>query len=202
MAKITLCMIVHGQVDRVEKAIESVGKVCDQIAIVDQGSKEEDANRLCKLADLYFYRLRKGYADPDRAFLYEIVPSEWILALDADEELSLPLQERIPDLITLSCDVFWFRFENKVDGIDIRDLLGDDYHPRLWRKGALSWPDRAHTYPQIHSQRQYFCSYPILHHRTYEEIVQSHRKRRSAIDENAVQIEEKFLEQLRRKLGK
>lgn len=200
MSEITLCMIVHNDWKGTKKAIESAESICSKIAIVDQGSNSRNTKHLKKMADWYIRRTCKGYADPDRQGLYNLVPPGWILALDSDEYLSKELKAKILEMVEWPYDVFWFRFINLVDGKDIKVLLGDDFHPRLFKKGTVVWPARAHTFPEIRSPKQYFCNLPIIHNRTLRAIEATHKNRKRVLDQQNVTLEVQFIDKLKQLL--
>jgi len=124
--------------------------------------------------------------------------------MDADEVLS-PALKKYLQKCDFSYDIYFIPFKNLVDGVNIENILGKDYHPRLFKRGSLVWPSEIHTHPDVKSSNCIFLDdkYHIIHHRTSEQIVTSHRLR-SAIPKTQrnVELEKNFLTSLSRMLKK
>lgn len=202
---ISLVIVTDGtRLANLRRAIDSVKPVINETVIVYQGNDETVFKELTSLSDYCSQTTPKGNADPDRNFAYGLATQEWILALDDDEWVSPELLEKIPRILMTSADVVWFKFRNLVDGVNIKEILGEDPHPRLWRNkpNVIVWPDKAHTFPQINSPLQYFCSQEIVHDRSYDELFARHQKRVPTMDQQNIQLETNFINALKRKLGK
>lgn len=202
---ISLVIVTDGaRLGNLRRAIDSVKPVINETVIVYQGNDEGVFKEISSMADFCIQTTAKGNADPDRNFAYGLATQEWILALDDDEWVSAELLAKIPRIAMTSGDVIWFKFRNLVDGIDIKEILGEDPHPRMWRNrpNLIIWPDKAHTFPQINSPLQYFCSQEIVHDRVYDDLYKRHQKRVPTMEPQNVQLETNFINALKRKLGK
>ena len=119
-----------------------------------------------------------------------------VLALDWDE---LP-DERLAAFILSEkqnpiYDVYWIPFKNYVRHggrkADISNILGRDWHPRLWRNDqskppVIVWPKVAHTFPNINTHSWIFLERGhILHDRQLEQIRKTSEERRKVIDPQA-----------------
>lgn|SRR5574341_110613 len=197
MNTISLCMVVANEGENLKELFPLVRPYVDEVLVIDQASTD-DTREICEKYDArVMVRSRKFLADIDRQTCYNMAGKDWILALDADERPSQELLEKIKYLTSANnVDCYWFKFDNKVDGIDVSPVLGQEYHPRLWRKGVVIWPERAHTWPQIQSSRQCFIDLPVKHYRSFERIKLVHAQRRQAIDPQNQQVEAQFLHNL------
>ena len=151
------------------------------------------------------YTSIKGFADLDRNIVSRVINNAFILSLDSDEKLSddlLDNWDKILGYLNRGAQVVFFKFKNLVDGVDISDILGDDWHPRLWLSGHVIWPNEAHKYPELRSEMKVFIKWPILHIRTYDDVIRTHNERINIIDPNAAQMERNFINTLKKKLGK
>lgn len=200
MTEITLCMVVHNQWQGTKKAIDSAKEIVSNVFIIDQDSNKVNARHLRQLADIYIRRSCKGYADPDRQYLYDSCPTKWILALDSDEYLSKELKDKIPEMVFWPYDIFWIKFKNLVNGKNIQSILGDDFHPRLFKKGSLVWSEKAHTFPQAQTPRQYFCDLPIIHNRKMKDVLNTYEQRSKVLDPQNVALEQQFIGRLKQLL--
>lgn len=204
--KISLCMVVYNRADLVKRAIDSVKAIVDEVVIVDQGSDPTESKQLQELAHVYHRTTNKGNADPDRQFCYALATNDYLLALDADEVVPEDTVEKLKWLFSYDFDVVWFVFDNRVIFEDaevaIGDILGDDPHPRLWRRAAnVIWPAEAHKFPEMRTDRQIFCDSRFLHSRQLTDIIKTHLRRRNFIDRNAQKTEREFVRALMRKFS-
>lgn len=205
--KISLVIITDGaHLDNLRRTIASAKPLDPEVVIVYQGVSDTTYTEIQKLSDFSICVSPKGNADPDRNFAYELVSGEWILALDDDEYLPPETVKFIQRITKSKVQVVWFRFKNLVDNVDIEEILGPDPHPRLWTKtnpAIINWPPQAHTFPQIGTQLQYVSvDACIVHDRKYEDILARHETRVKAIDPQQQEVEKRWIEALKKKLGK
>ncbi len=212
---ISLCLVVYNQSDLVERAIASVKDIIDEIVIVDQGSSKEHSDKLKSLSQQYIFTTNKGNADFDRMFCYQMATKEFILAMDADEFLKPETIESIKKLFKYDFDCIWFLFENlikhsDVKSINLQSILGDDPHPRLWRKNinfqgqnvpTLQWPIQAHQFPKILSEKQIFSGSKFTHERELKQVIKTHLARTKNIEPQAQQMEKEFLRRILAEFG-
>ncbi len=89
MATISLCMIVRNEEDHIRRCLESAGRLVDEIVIVDTGSADGTKRIAGEFgAHLYDFEWTNDYAQA-RNFSLEKASCDWILWLDADEELQI-----------------------------------------------------------------------------------------------------------------
>jgi glycosyltransferase involved in cell wall biosynthesis len=189
--------------DNLRRAIDSCQHVPSETLIVYQGTDAEVYGAIQGLSTFSIQVSPKGNADPDRNLAYGLASGDFILALDDDEYVTKETLAFISRIMMSNADVVWFNFKNLVDGVDIKRILGDDPHPRFWRRrdGLIEWPSRAHTYPKINSPNQIITSVEIVHDRKFDELNERHEKRIKA-DPSAVELEGKFIAALKQLLGK
>lgn len=205
--EISLCMVIYNQSELAQKAIESVREIVNEIIIVDQGSSDVESEVLKSLSDIYVRTTNKGNADYDRQFCYSLATKDYILALDADEIVETSEIEKIKSLLlTYDFDVVWFLFQNFIwfdnQKVNISDLLGDDPHPRLWKRQisisgrqveTLIWPYEAHKFPEINSGKQIFAESFFLHSRNLINVIKTHIHRGKNISPENQQLEKEFI---------
>lgn len=86
-AKISLCMIVKNEGANLARCLNSVNGIVDEIIIVDTGSTDNTTHiALDYGAQVHFHPWTDNFSDARNASL-ELATGEWILFLDADEEL-------------------------------------------------------------------------------------------------------------------
>jgi len=87
-ARISLCMIVKDEAQNIRRCLESVTGAVDEIIVVDTGSTDES----CQIAGEYgalvhLFPWNENFSDARNASL-ELATGDWVLFLDADEELA------------------------------------------------------------------------------------------------------------------
>src|SRR5438105_2228446 len=85
---ISLCMIVKNEEDWVERAVQSVRSIVDEVIIVDTGSTDSTPARIQPIADKSLtFQWKDSFAKARNVSLAE-AGEPWILVLDADETIS------------------------------------------------------------------------------------------------------------------
>lgn len=203
---ISLVIVTDGaRLENLSRTIKSAKPIISETVILYQGNDNAVFSKIEEMADYAVKTTPKGNADHDRNFAYGLASGDWILALDDDEYLPPETCKFISRIVRSSAEVVWMEFLNLVDGVNVADILGEDPHPRLWRRkeGLIVWPDKAHTFPQINSPLQYFSkTYKIVHDRKFDELYARHLKRMPTMDQQNVDLERRFIDALKRKLGK
>ncbi len=102
MTKLSLCMIVKNEEDFLHDCLESIKRVVDEIVIVDTGSMDSTkivAGRFA--ARIIDHNWQNDFSEARNVSL-ENASGDWILVLDADEELAKGSQEEIRRVIESS----------------------------------------------------------------------------------------------------
>lgn len=76
-------------------ALRSVQPWVDEIVVVDMYSDDRTVEIAREFGAKVFFHERVGFADPARAFALEQASGDWILILDADELIPLPLSRAL-----------------------------------------------------------------------------------------------------------
>lgn len=79
-------------------AIGSVRPWADEIVVVDMHSDDGTAALARELGARVFLHERMGFADPAREFAIAQTTGDWVLILDADELVPLPLSRRLREI--------------------------------------------------------------------------------------------------------
>ena len=163
---ISIAVIAKNEADRIGRLLKSAS-FADEVVVVDSGSTD-GTQALCeKMGARVIFNAWPGYAD-QKNFAMEQTTSEWVLNLDADEEISGGLAVEIMDAVLHAAP--------EVRGFSMPRLsryLGrwikyggwyPDYKVRLVRRGSGSWSrDALHEKILIDGEVERL-SKPILHH--------------------------------------
>ena len=199
-----VCVSDCANLTNLKRMVDSARPIISDAVLVAQTKDTKSFREASALFDFSEQVTPKGNADPDRNYAYTLGRGDWILALDDDEWLPEETQQYIMRIVNARVDVVTFDFRNLVDGVDINDILGPDPHPRLWRhmQGLINWPSQAHTFPQIASPRQVFTKNVIVHDRAFADLEARQKSRGSVIDPQMRDLQNRFLNAVKQKLGK
>jgi len=115
---------------QIRRCLESV-KWCDEIVVVDSGSKDSTLSIVREYTDKIHHREWTGYVAQKR-FALEHCHSEWVFNLDADEEVSFELKDEILEL--LQKDLKEQGAGKKNNGFLVSRVVF--FLNRWWRKGG------------------------------------------------------------------
>ncbi len=99
MSTLSLCMIVKDEEPNIRRCLESVRPVVDEIIIVDTGSGDSTKAICSEFTDKIFdYQWNGNFADA-RNFSIKMASSDWVLWLDADEELYMKSPDKLKEYL-------------------------------------------------------------------------------------------------------
>ena len=126
--KLSVFMIVKNEEKDLARALDSV-KWTDEVVVVDSGSKDRTVEIAKRYTEKVFSRDFTDYAD-QKNFAMSKASGDWLLSLDADEELTPELAREIQTVIggNPSCAAYrvrrrsqifgrWFRFTGTQDEV-------------------------------------------------------------------------------------
>ncbi len=94
MLEISAFIITKNEEERIAKAINSIKKIVKEIIVVDSGSTDNTVEIARDLGARVVFNEWRGYVK-QKAFAESLCLNDWILNIDADEELSPELQEEV-----------------------------------------------------------------------------------------------------------
>jgi glycosyltransferase involved in cell wall biosynthesis len=170
-SEISAFIVCMNEENKIRRALESV-KWCDEIVVIDSGSTDKTIEICRTYTDKIFIRPWPGYVAQKR-FALEQCTKEWVLNLDADEEVSEELKDEILTILKnddlsingyqLSRVVFflgkWWR----------RGGWYPEFRLRLCRRITTSWGGRdPHEKASVTGKVKRLEG--ELHHYTYSDI--------------------------------
>lgn len=91
MNRISACLITFNEEHNLPRALASLAGIADEIVVVDSGSTDRTEEVAQEYGAKIFFREWSSYGE-QKNFAAECASNEWILSMDADEELSSALQ--------------------------------------------------------------------------------------------------------------
>lgn len=169
MAKISVVINTFNEEKNLPMAIASVKDLADEIVVVDMESRDGTVEIAKELgAKVYSYK-RVGYVEPARNFAISKTIGDWVLILDADEEVSQGLSKSLKKIAKKpTVDFYRISRKNVIFGKWIKHTLWwPDYQIRFFKKGFVSWGDEIHSFPITQGKgaslpEKEVCS--IIHH--------------------------------------
>jgi len=144
---ISIFIICKNEEDRIAHAIKSVREFASEIIVVDSGSTDKTLQvaQDCG-ADQILFRKWEGYGQQKR-YAESICAHDWILNIDADEEVSPKMQSHIREIFedgsyqefsAFKVEIkFWPRFKKSTED----SILPSIIVPRLYNKKYASFKD-------------------------------------------------------------
>jgi (heptosyl)LPS beta-1,4-glucosyltransferase len=158
------------------RAVKSVSGLADEIVVVDTESTDDTIAVAKKLGCKVFSHPNTGIVEPVRNFSISKASGNWILLLDADEEVSPALAKAIHQAMTSdAADYFRLPRKNLIFGKWITSShWWPDYVYRLFKKGFIVWNEAIHSVPMTRGRGADFPAREnsaIIHHH-YQNIDQ------------------------------
>ena len=165
--KISVAVIAKNEADRIDTLLTSC-TFADEIVVVDSGSTD-GTQALCEKAGArVLYHGWSGYV-LQKQFALDQTSSEWVLSLDADEEVSAALTAEILSAVTnVEMDVSGFSMPRLSRYLG-RWIKHGGWYPdrkvRLIRRGKGVWQGKdPHDKLVVTAGRVEKLTNPILHH--------------------------------------
>ena len=154
---LSVVIVAWNEEKNLPRVVASVKDFADEIVVVDNASTDKTSSVAKKLGCKVFYHANPGIIEPIRAFAISKAKHEWVLLIDADEEVPADLSDKIIKIIADDkCDFVRIPRKNLIFGKWIKsDHWWPDYVYRLFKKNALTW-DKA--IPLFQGQRDGFTS--------------------------------------------
>ncbi|MEE9260776.1 MAG: glycosyltransferase [Candidatus Scalindua sediminis] len=113
---ISLCMIVRNEEENLARCLNSVKDVVDEIIIVDTGSTDRTVEIAKSFGAKVFNHPWEGSFSKARNYSLKYATCEWVLILDADEELSKDEAPRLKEITkNNNCEAISFVVKNKFE---------------------------------------------------------------------------------------
>lgn len=149
MANISVVINTLNEAKNLPRAIASVKGLASEIVVIDMESSDKTAEIAKKLGAKVFSHNRVGYVEPARNFAISKAAGEWILILDADEEITKSLSQSLRKIVQKpTADYYRIPRKNIIFGRWIEHTQWwPDYNIRFFRKGFVSWSEEIHSVP-------------------------------------------------------
>lgn len=154
MAKLSVVINTFNEEKNIERAIKSVS-FADEILVCDMYSDDNTAVIAKKLGAKIIFHKRVGFVEPARNFAISKAEGEWVLILDADEEISDGLKDKIQEIVSKESVLTHVEIprQNIIFGKALKAAMWwPDYNIRLFKKNAVTWGNKIHSKPKTEGQ--------------------------------------------------
>ncbi|MFZ9046354.1 MAG: glycosyltransferase family 2 protein [Cyclobacteriaceae bacterium] len=170
--KISGCIITYNEEKNIERCLQSLTKICDEIVVIDSYSTDKTVEICEKLQVRVFQNAFEGYIEQKNFALTKCL-NNWVISLDADECLSPELQEEILKLdLTVDNKAYAVNRLTNFAGKWIR-YCGwyPDRKTRLFNKDSSSWGGKnPHDRIEHHERTHIIKLKGDLLHYSFEDI--------------------------------
>ena len=144
MAKLSVLICAKNEEENISRAIKSVMDLAKEIVVVDSGSTDRTVEIAKSLGAKVFFKEWEGYPAQVN-YGISLCTSEWILVLDADEELSEELKRSIKkELENPKYDCYFVNRRTYFLGKFLNHTLYPEWRLRLFRKGKVKYEGELH----------------------------------------------------------
>ncbi|MBP9759086.1 glycosyltransferase family 2 protein [Candidatus Dojkabacteria bacterium] len=149
MAKISAVINTLNESKKVGRCLSSLKGFANEIIVVDMMSTDSTVDIAKKYGAKVFKHKRIGYVEPARNFAISKARYDWIIILDADEELSEGLKSYIKkEIKEPQADYYRIPRKNIIFGKWMKHSgWWPDYNIRFFKKGSVSWNEVIHSIP-------------------------------------------------------
>jgi glycosyltransferase involved in cell wall biosynthesis len=144
---LSACIITFNEADRIEACLKALEGLVDEIILVDSGSKDNTVEIARQMGAKVFHNDWVGYG-PQKRKAEDYATHDWLLNLDADEVLTLELNNEIKSLMQNPTKFYGFR-------LPLITVYPGDKKPRLWANG--------HNQIRLYDRRKMRFSDSLVH---------------------------------------
>ncbi|MGB2622462.1 MAG: glycosyltransferase family 2 protein [Candidatus Acidiferrum sp.] len=128
MNRLSACLITLNEEHNLPRTLASLTQIADEIVIVDSGSTDQTEKIAREHGAAFHERAWTNYSE-QKNFAAERAQNDWILSLDADEELSSALQTSLLD---------WKKHEPK---FSVYEMARKTWYLGAWIRHSGWYPD-------------------------------------------------------------
>ena len=148
-------VIAKNAANIIERNLKSLNFV-DELILVDIKSSDETVKKAKKFTkNIYQFTKDSSFVELVRNFAIKKASKDWILVLDADEEIPLSLAKKLKELSeTNLAEAYYLPRKNMVFGAWIEHTnWWPDYQLRFFKQGTIEWGKKIHSQPLFKGQK-------------------------------------------------
>lgn len=152
MSKLSVIINTRNEEENLPRVLKSIKGFADELIVVDMDSSDKTVQIAKKAGAKVYLHKPTGYVEPARNFAISKATNEWILILDADEEIPESLKKKLKSIIQdPQADFYRIPRKNMIFNKWIEHTLWwPDYQIRFFRVGKVLWSELIHSVPETH----------------------------------------------------
>src|SRR5262245_20623085 len=171
--KISAAIITKNEEKSLPKCIASIRDVVDEVIVVDSGSTDNTLKVARELADVVEHRDFDDFSS-QRNYAASNAKNAWIFMIDADEQLTDELKQRIWKIKREEksrYQAYCFpRMTFDRDGKMLFNIVSyPGFHFRLYHRDFCQWHYPVHETLEVHGKKK-FCPEHLLHYPDYDRV--------------------------------
>ena len=144
---LTVVIITHNEERNIERCLESVIGIAAEVVVVDSGSTD-GTEEICRQYGAKFYSHDwAGFAE-QKNYAETLATGDWVLSLDADEEVSESLSASIMQALADGGDEGTVYCMNRLTNFCGQWIRHCGWYPdrkvRMWKRGTARWEGSVH----------------------------------------------------------
>jgi len=167
MNKISAIINTYNEEKNITSCLRSI-KWVDEIVVVDMDSTDNTIQYVKKYTNKIYYQKHSGYVESARNFAIKHTTGNWILVIDADEEVRGHSNQIIKNLVnSINYDGYLFPRRNYLDNkIYLKHgYFYPDYQLRLFRNTKkIKYSGMIHEQPKMNNNRIKIVNDVIIYH--------------------------------------
>lgn len=169
MPKISAVIITKNEAANIARALHSIKEIVDEVLIIDGYSTDDTFEIASRLGAKVIQKKWEGYSQ-NKNYGNQLAKNDWILSIDADEELSPALVKALQEITLVPSNVYSFNRLNNYCGQWIKHSgWHPDWNIRLFNRKVTSWEgDFVHEKLAIPPNITVVCLKGLLYHYSYQ----------------------------------
>lgn len=149
MGRISVVINTLNEEKNLPRTLASVKSLADEVVVVDMKSTDRTVEIAKKTGARVYEHKKTGYVEPARNFAIGKAVGNWVLVLDADEEIPLSLAIKLKKIAdNPKVDYYRIPRKNIIFGKWMKhSRWWPDLNIRFFKKGHVSWNEIIHSVP-------------------------------------------------------
>lgn len=155
MGNISAVINTRNEEKNLPRLLASIKGLVQEIIVVDMESSDKTWKIAEKAGAKVYAHKPTGYVEPARNFAISKAAGDWVLILDADEEVPKKLAPVLKEIAAdeESADFYRLPRKNIIFGKWIKhSRWWPDYNIRFFKKGKVVWSEIIHSVPETHGK--------------------------------------------------
>lgn len=168
---LSVAMITFNEERILEKTLESVKNIADEIIVLDSGSTDRTKEIAERYGAKFVYQKWLGYGMQKNKAI-ELATNEWVLNIDADEEVSPALKERILKIKNgeEEGEVFKIRFTSVCFGKKLKHGgWSNSSHTKLFKKSVGHFNNNM-VHEEFETDKKIYLIKEEIYHHSYSTL--------------------------------